>query len=129
MSTRFRIGESSVLVVGVEGVVEAMTADTVTIAGTTLPIRFNEAKGIRYLSLLWPDSDPCAREHCGPECDVEPIDPYEDARDDLERVLSLIERNHYDEFHDGAFRTCSLSFCREVHRSLESNEGITRADA
>jgi hypothetical protein len=67
-----RIGESTVFVVGVEGVVER-------------------------------DST----------CDAEPIDPFEDAREDLERLLDLIERNHYS-MHTGAYRHCMNSFCRGV---------------
>ncbi len=112
----YAVGETNRLIVGVEGVVEAITEDTLTIAGHTLPKRLGS--GVRYLSMVWPESEiDCERDHCGPECDVaEPIDIDEDLRADHEALLEVLEVWHHDHHSPGAFRFCTHPVCREANR-------------
>lgn len=107
------VGEENVYVVGVQGVVEALSGDTITIAGSTLPRALG--KGVRYVSMIWPEDEPCDREHCGSECDPEPADS--DAREDLD-VLTRAIRERHEEIHGDAMRFCSDSLCREAWELL-----------
>jgi hypothetical protein len=106
----YAIGETNILVVGVEGVVEAITDETFTIAGHTLPRRL--ANGVRYLSMVWPEG-PCEREHCDASCDPEPADSTD--REDLEDLARLIRTEHETRHASEAMRFCNDPICREVY--------------
>jgi len=108
----FAVGAESVLVVGMQGVVETVTAESITIGGIELPTRLDHKRGVRYLSLLWPDADPCDRKHCDSICDAEPADS--DARDDLESLAAIIREQHEDT-HNEAMQFCRNRLCREVY--------------
>lgn len=106
------VGETHVIVVGVEGVIEAIDEETVTINEIVLPRRLNHDRGVRYLSMLWPSENetaPCTRDHCGGLCE----DVIDDADSELRRLQRLIQQDH-DEHHDGAMRFCTHLTCREV---------------
>lgn len=109
-SRSYAVGEENVLVVGVQGVVTAMTHDTITLGGHTLP-RLMGA-GVRYLSMLWPDP-PCEREHCTSDCSTEPSVIYEDLREDLDALVQMIRTRH-DETHSEGMRFCSDPICRDA---------------
>lgn len=103
------VGEENVAVVGVQGIVESLTDETVTIAGTILPKRLGN--GVRYLSMVWPEG-PCERTHCDSTCDPEPADS--DAREDLEDLVRLIRTEHETRHASEAMRFCNDPICREV---------------
>lgn len=104
------VGEENVFVVGVQGIVEALTEDSVTIAGVTLPKRLGN--GVRYLSMVWPEG-PCEREHCDSTCEPEPADS--DAQVDLEQLAQLIRTEHETRHASEAMRFCNDPICREVY--------------
>lgn len=106
------VGEENVYVVGMQGIVQAVTEETITIGGVVMPKRIDHARGVRYLSMLWPDADPCERKHCGPECDPEPAG--DGTREDLETLTEMIRARH-DETHSEGMRFCSDPICREVY--------------
>ena len=113
----YAVGEANRLIVGVEGVVEAVDKDTITISGHTLPRRLGS--GVRYLSMVWPEGDEttCSRDHCDSACDLtEPIDIDEDLRADHEALLVVLEVWHHEHHSPGAFRFCSHPVCREANR-------------
>lgn len=106
------MGEPSVYIAGLEGIVTAHTDDTVTIGGFTLPTRLNAEGGVKYLSCEWP------RDSFG----LERADPHEDCIDaedlaaiehQMVQLARGIEKLH-DEHHVGAFRTCLHEVCREA---------------
>lgn len=104
----FEVGKTAVLVAGVEGTVEAVTDDTVTINGHTLPRRMNTDGGVRYLSTVWPETttivvDDEAHDDCVPAGEQ-----FDTSLDQLRRA---VESNHYEE-HEGTFRFCRNSVCR-----------------
>lgn len=109
------VGETHVFVVGVEGVIDAVDSETVTINGITLPRCFNHERGVRYLSLLWPENpDVCHRDHCGDnDC---PGSSHATAGASLEQIERLVTHDH-DLHHDGPMRFCGHLACREVRGS------------
>lgn len=105
------VGEENAIVVGLEGVIESISEDGITIGGITMPTRLDYARGVRYVSMVWPE-DNCTREHCGDDCiSVDAYDPDEDVRDDLKSLLAVIEARH-NERHMGAWRFCGNTVCR-----------------
>lgn len=112
----YTVGQESVIVVGLRGVVESIEKDSITIGGLTMPTRLDSARGIRYVSMVWPEGDEttCAREHCDSNgCE---IDPEEDLRAEMEALVSAVEIAHYDR-HEGAFRFCEDAICRQANDS------------
>lgn len=107
------VGEENVYVVGLQGIVNEVTKTTLTINGTVLPRVMGDETGVRYMSMLWPDADPCDRKHCGPECDPKPADS--DAREDLETLAGLIRSEHEERHFSETMRFCNDPICREVY--------------
>lgn len=110
----FKVGQESVFVIGVEGVVENLTEETITINGMTFPKRLSKARGIRYLSMVWPEGDEttCSREHCEDGCDPAPL--AEDLQDELDNLVSRIRDEHDAHHPNEPMQFCSHAVCREV---------------
>lgn len=106
----FTVGQETVLVVGMEGIVQSVSEDGVTIGGIRLPTRLDHDRGVRYLSVVWPDADPCVRDHCD---EAEPADS--DARDDLDTLATMIRAGHEERHFSESMRFCNDPICREVY--------------
>lgn len=102
------VGEENVYVLGIQGIVESVTSESLTINGHVLPRVMTN--GVRYMSMMWPDA-PCEWEHCSSACDPEPADS--DARDELDGLIAMVTARH-EETHNDSLRFCSDSLCREV---------------
>ena len=110
----YKVGHESVLVVGVEGVVDKIDEDTLTINGITLPRRLDRDRGVRYLSMVWPDGDEttCDLDHCSEAHISTPL--AEDLQDDLDRIERLVREEHDDHHGSDPLIFCSHAICREV---------------
>lgn len=106
------VGEENVYVVGLRGIVSEVTKTTLTINGTVLPRVMGEETGVRYMSMIWPDSDPCDRKHCDSTCDSEPADSH--AQEALETLAAIVREQHEDT-HNGAIQFCRNRLCRELY--------------
>lgn len=113
----WKVGDSTVFVVGMEGTITALDAETITINGITLPRMLDHEGGVRYLSVLWPSDDPtqCDREHCDGGCDS--IDDDETTAQERVTALEKIVRNvHDDDNHSGPFAFCASPVCQWANR-------------
>lgn len=107
------VGQPGVCVVGVEGIVQAIGTDTVTINGTTLPTRLDQERGVRSVSMVWPDArEPGPEVEVGYECDH--------ADDDLigQHLEDLIKVEHI-RAHDGPWAWCSHALCQATREVTE----------
>jgi len=99
------VGEENVAMVGVKGIVEAITSETLTIDGVTLPRRMGGP--VRYLSMIWPDEP-------GGDCDREHVDDtHSEEHPEREALADLVEmiRERHDG-HPDSMRFCSDPLCR-----------------
>lgn len=110
----YKVGHESVFVIGVEGVVEDLTDDTITIGGTTYPKVLDRTRGIRYLSMVWPEGDEttCSRDHCDGGC--EPTPEAEAVQDELDGLIELVRAEHDAHHGSEPMRFCSHAICRGV---------------
>lgn len=106
------VGEENVLVVGVQGVVESVSPESITIAGHVLP-RAMDGTGVRYLSMIWPEPA-CERAHCTDGGDDAAPASDSEASVDLEALTALIRTEHETRHASEAMRFCNDPICREV---------------
>jgi len=107
----WRVGEVGVVVVGLEGVIDSIGDDTVTVQGVTVPRRLT--RPVRYLSMDFPEGDEttCSRDHCTDACAQTTHE--EDLEAQIAELAQAVEDEH-DARHNGAFRFCSQQLCRSA---------------
>jgi hypothetical protein len=101
------VGATAVHLVGVEGTIEAIGDDTITIDGITLPTVCSGT--VRLISMHWP-ADQVEQDHEG----YVPEDDYNASERENRRYQDGIVKLH-EENHPGAFTICLHEVCRTVN--------------
>lgn len=99
------VGETRIHVIGIEGTIEAIDADTITIDGLTLPTHLHGP--VRYLSDQFPRDEAAEPDHDGW------VDENEYAA--IERQLNQIRdgiKVLHEENHEGPLTVCMHEVCR-----------------
>lgn len=124
----YTVGEPAALAVYVEGTVEEISDDTITIAGHVLPRRIGG--GVRTLSTSWPETTRCDGDH--DECEEDHCDDCDDCCNDtrgsdgcggdwrtVDGIEEAVERAHDDADHAGVYRYCADPICTAVREAGE----------
>jgi hypothetical protein len=121
----YTVGEPAALAVYVEGTVEEIADDTVTIAGHVLPRRIGG--GVRTLSTSWPETTRCDGDHS--ECEESHCAECYDCRGEgpvcgsdwrtVDGIEEAVERAHSDAGHAGPYRYCADLICTAVREAGE----------